>query len=145
MHRAPRWIQSTRLVVLAGLLAFLMSSSGFAQGIVADDIARSFPIKGRALVMVKNVDGRIRITAGTQPEVHIRATKEVLRAGSQDEARRAAAEVEVRLEQFGNRVEIEAIYPKRWNFFGLKPKVLVHFEVVAPAASDLEVRNVDGL
>jgi DUF4097 and DUF4098 domain-containing protein YvlB len=144
MHRKCLRYQLTRPVFLTAALALLMTSYGFAQGQVADDIARSFQVKGRTLVMVKNVDGRIRIISGTQPEVNIRASKEVLRAGSQDEARRAAAEVEIRLEQFGNRVEIEAKYPKQWNFFGLKPKVLVHFEVVAPAASDLEVRNVDG-
>jgi len=144
MHRRSRWNQLPRLVVLVGALALCAASQGFAQGTVTDVIARSFPVKGRTLIMVKNVDGRIRIVSGTQPEVNIRATKEVLRASSQDEARRAAAEVEVRLEQFGNRVEIEAKYPKQWNFFGMKPKVLVHFEVVAPAASDLGVRNVDG-
>lgn len=144
MHQTSRWNQLTRLVVLAGALALGSASHGFAQGMVTDDIVRSFPVKGRTLVIVKNVDGRIRIVSGTRPEVNIRASKEVLRAGSQDDARQAAGEVEVRLEQFGDRVEIEAIYPKRWNFLGLKPKVLVHFEVIAPSASDLEVRNVDG-
>ena len=144
MHRASCGIQTTRLAVLAVMLILLMAASGFAQGIVVDEIVRTFPAKGRTLVLVKNVDGRIRIVSGTQPEVNIRATKEVLRAGSQDEARRAAAEVDIRLEQFGERVEIEAKYPKQWNFFGTGPKVLAHFEVVAPPNSDLEVRNVDG-
>jgi DUF4097 and DUF4098 domain-containing protein YvlB len=74
----------------------------------------------------------------------VRAVKEVHRAGSKEEAQRAATEVQVRIDQIGNRVEVEAIYPRQWFSFGLKPQVLVHFEVTMPSAADLEARTVDG-
>ena len=37
--------------------------------------------------------------------------------------------MQVRIDQIGNRIEVEAVYPRQWFSFGLKPQVLVHFEV----------------
>lgn len=144
MHRTNRGIQWICFSACACLLIIFAAADVMAQGMAAGDVNRTFPVKGRTLITVKNVDGRTRITSGTKPEVNVLASKEVLRASNQNEARQAADEVQVRIEQIGNRVEIEATYPKRWNLFGLRPQVLVHFEVVAPSGSDIEVHNVDG-
>jgi DUF4097 and DUF4098 domain-containing protein YvlB len=72
------------------------------------------------------------------------AVKEVVKATSPEEARREAARVEVRIEQAGSRIEIEAKYPKITGSWDRWPQVLVHFEVSAPAESDLDVHNSDG-
>jgi hypothetical protein len=124
--------------------AILFSSSPAVASEVVDTVERSFTVEGRPSIIIKNVDGNNRIVAGSGSQVSIRAVKEVSRAGSSEEAKRAAEKVEVRIEQFGDRIEIQAKYPKRWSFLGLKPRILVHFEVTAPAASDLEAVSVDG-
>lgn len=144
MRRKSRFLMMVSLTAALGTAMLATAPSGFAQGIVVDTMSRSFPARGRTVIVLKNVDGRTRITAGAQADVNIRATKEVYRASSQEEARRVGSEVAVRLEQFGNRLEIEARYPRLRNWFGSRPQVLVHFEVIAPAASDLEIQSVDG-
>jgi DUF4097 and DUF4098 domain-containing protein YvlB len=109
-----------------------------------DTIERSFSVADHPTVVVRNVDGRTQIAGGREPNVRVRAVKEVNRAGSKEEAQRAAAEVQVRIDQVGNRIEVEAIYPRQWFSFGLKPQVLVHLEVTMPSVADLEARTVDG-
>jgi len=130
------------LVVFASPLALPIHALSASE--IVDTIEQIFSVEGRPFISLKNVDGRTRIVAGTGNQVQVRAVKEVFRAGSKEEARRLAEEVEVRIEQVGNRIEIEAKYPRKWFSFGRGPRVLVHFEVMVPASSDVEARSVDG-
>ncbi len=130
-------------LVLAATLALGTPASLSADQAV-ESMERSFTVAGRPEVTISNVDGRTRIVAGHEAAVVIRAVKEVSRAGSKEEAERAAAEVKVRIEQVGSRIEVEAQYPRRWFSFGWKPRVLVHFDVTMPPSADLEARSVDG-
>lgn len=134
------WLASIA-VVLCGSLA---PCAAFQAGQVVETIERSFPVQARPMVTIKNVDGRTRVRAGDSQTVQVRAVKEVTRADSREEAERAAADIKVRIEQIGNRVEVEAIYPRSWFSFGLKPRALVHFEIATPAQADIQAHSVDG-
>jgi hypothetical protein len=145
MHRTLTPSLSWWPALLATLaFALLAPVPGYSAGQVAETIERSFSVADHPTVVVRNVDGRTQIAAGSERKVLVRAVKEVNRAGSKEEAQRAAAEVQVRIDQVGNRIEVEAIYPRQWFSFGLKPQVLVRFEVTMPSAADLEARTVDG-
>jgi hypothetical protein len=131
------------VAALAALCATQAPAKGAGQ--VVDTIERNFQVTGRCAVVIRNVDGRTRVSAGDPQTVKVRAVKEVFRAASNEEAERAAAEVKVRIEQVGGRIEVEALYPKNWFSFGLRPSVHVHFEVGMPAEGDLEAHSVDGV
>ncbi len=112
---------------------------------VVDTLDRSFTVQGRPTIWARNGDGRIRIAADSQPQVRVKATKEVRHASNQEEARRLADRVQVRIEQSGNRIEAEAKYPSHVRvFFGNEPQVLVHFEITTPKASDVDAHAGDG-
>ena len=131
-------------LLAAMLFALLVPIPGYPAGQIVETIERSFSVADHPTVVLSNVDGRTQIVVGSERKIQVRAVKEVNRAGSNEEAKRAGAEVQVRINQVGNRIEIEAIYPRQWFSFGLKPQVLVHFEVIVPPAADLEARTVDG-
>jgi hypothetical protein len=135
-----------KLVCLIFVTTILLTSGSVAfAGEVVDTIERSFTVSGRPTLFLRNGDGRTRITSDSQSQVHVKAIKEVHRAGSREEALRIAERVQIRIEQSGNRIEIEARYPRRvGNLFGNEPEVLVHFEVTAPKSSDIDARSSDG-
>ena len=112
---------------------------------IVETIERSFTVQGRPALRVKNAEGRIRIVAGKQPQVQIRAIKEVRGASSIEDARQYADRIHVRIEQNGSRIQAEATYPSMNRFpFGREPEALVHLEIIAPMSSDLEASNADG-
>jgi DUF4097 and DUF4098 domain-containing protein YvlB len=127
----------------ASLLGSVVAA--FAAGEVIDTTERSFAVAGRPTIFLRNTDGRTRISAGSEPQVRVKAVKEVRRAADHEEALRLAGRVQIRIEQSGNRIEVEARYPRRvGNFFGSEPEVLVHFEISAPKSSDVDARSSDG-
>lgn len=141
-----RW-QSFLCVAFAAvwMIGPIPAVSGNPADIVVETIERSFTLQGRPVLWVKNADGRIRVVAGNQPQVQIRAIKEVHGVSGIEDARQYAARVEVRIEQSGNRIRAEAIYPSGIHLsFGRQPEPLVHFEITVPKGSDLEAVNGDG-
>jgi DUF4097 and DUF4098 domain-containing protein YvlB len=145
MNSPTLWRTSAGLPVL--LVAFTVIGiprAGNAQSDPLDVVERTFPVDGRPLVELKNVDGRSRISGGTETNVRVRAVKEVRRASNAEDTRRAAERVEILMEQSGNRITVEARYPNRHFSFGPEPSVLVHFEVYMPRVGDVIAKNVDG-
>ncbi len=140
-------MRSASPFVKVSCLAFLMTAlTGVAfAGEVAETIERSFSVSGRPSIYVRNGDGQTRITADSQSQVRVKAIKEVRHVSSHDEALRVAERVRVRIEQSGNRIEVAAEYPRNMGgFFGNEPQVLVHFEISAPKASDIDAKSGDG-
>lgn len=135
-----------KLVCVLFVGTFLLASGSIAfAGEVVDTIERSFTVSGRPTLFLRNGDGRTRVVSDSQSQVRVKAIKEVRRAGSREEAQRVAEQVQVRIEQIGSRIEIEARYPRHiGNLFGTEPEVLVHFEVTAPKSSDIDARSSDG-
>ncbi len=122
----------------------LYAAPACLAGEVVDRIEKVFPAKERPLIYVRNSDGRTTLRATHASEVRVVAVKEVVNASSAEEARQQAARVEIRIDQVGNRIELEAKYPKMSGLWNHVPQVLVHFDVSGPAASDIDARNSDG-
>ena len=131
-------------IVLAIAVLLLFAGICLASGKVVDTIERSFSISGRPTLVSRNVDGQTRITAGSVPTIQVKAVKEVIRATNDDEGRKAAEKIEVRIEQIGNRVEVEVRQPREVFSLWWNVRVRVYLDIVAPAASDLDVSSVDG-
>jgi hypothetical protein len=94
--------------------------------------------------VITNEDGRTELRSHGESRVLVSVVKEVLRAGSDEDARRLAERVDVRIAQSGDRIEVQTLYPENdWSWFGTA-EVLVHIDVLAPAKSDLEVSTEDG-
>jgi DUF4097 and DUF4098 domain-containing protein YvlB len=131
-----------KIPLFAGLMT--IATAVFAETLIVDRIERQFAVTGRPTLLLTNVDGRTRVISGASGQVNVVATKEVRGARNEADARQAADRVEVRIEHFGSRVEVEAKYPRDFFSFGRHPQVLVHFDVSTPSPSDVELHTVDG-
>jgi len=130
----PRWILSFAFASLA--------SAGSAQTV--ETIKKSFAVQGAPRIVVTNEDGRTELRSHAESRVLVSVVKEVLRARSDEDARRLADRVEVRIGQEGDRIEVQTLYPENdWSFWG-DAEVLVHIDILAPAKSDLDVSTEDG-
>lgn len=134
------WLSSASLIVLSAVI----SGAPCFAGEIVDRVERTYSVKERPLLYVRNSDGRVTMRATSGSEVRVVAVKEIVRASSADEGRRQASRIEVRIEQIGNRIEVEAKYPKLQGIWEHSTQVLVHFEVSGPAASDVDARCSDG-
>ncbi|HYK89629.1 MAG TPA: DUF4097 family beta strand repeat-containing protein [Acidobacteriota bacterium] len=135
-----------RLARLASLIAIMSGCAGAVFGAqVVDTFERNFTVSERPTIFLRNTDGRTRITADAPGRVHVGVIKEVKNAANQAEAAKVAERVQVRIEQSGSRIEVEAKYPRTMHaFFGNEPEVLVHLEISAPKSSDVDARSSDG-
>ena len=83
MHRTLTPSLSWWPSLLATLaFALLAPVPGYPAGQVVETIERSFSVADHPTVVVRNVDGRTQIAAGSERNVLVRAVKEVTRAGS---------------------------------------------------------------
>jgi DUF4097 and DUF4098 domain-containing protein YvlB len=127
------------------LIVMLFGSVCIAEDFRVETIDRSIPVSGRPNIISKNEDGHTILKAGPEGEVSVHAVKEVRHARNKEEAEKEGARVSVRIQQVGSNVEVIADYPTTWGIhFGRSPEVLVHFEITAPAASDIDARVADG-
>lgn len=118
--------------------------AALASAQAVETLENSFEVSGTPRIVVTNEDGRTELRAHQDPRVLVSVVKEVLRAESDEEARRLADGVRVRIEQQGDRIEVQTSYPETdWSFFR-DAEVLVHIDVRAPAKSDLDVSTADG-
>ncbi len=119
-----------------------LASAGSAQTV--ETIEKSFDVRGTPQIVVTNEDGRTELRSHAERRIFVSVVKEVLRAKSDEDARRIANRVEVRIGQVGDRIEVQTLYPETgWSFWG-DAEVLVHVNILAPARSDLDVSTADG-
>lgn len=129
-----RWILSFSFASLASAVS--------AQTV--ETIEKSFDVRGVPRIVVSNEDGRTELRSHGENRVLVTVAKEVLRAKSEEDARRLAEKVEVRIGQDGDRIEVHTLYPDNlWSFWG-EAEVLVHVAILAPTRSDLDVSTADG-
>ncbi len=125
------------------MMSFLVVAA-FVSIQTVETVEKSFEVRGTPRIVVTNGDGRTELRAHSDPRVLVSVVKEVLRAGNDDDARRLADRVEVRIDQQGDRIEVRTTYPQNdWRFFH-DAQVLVHIDIRAPAKSDLEISAEDG-
>ncbi len=125
-------------------LGLLLASPAWASQQVVETIDKSYTVDGTPEIDVRNVDGPITITAHQGSDVRVKAIKEVHKAASDADAKRAADKVKVEIQQVGNRIEITADYPKNTFSFGGGPYANVRFEILAPKKSNVDAHAVDG-
>jgi len=116
-----------------------------ASAQTVETIEKSFAVQGTPRIVVTNEDGRTELRSHGESRVLVSVVKEVLRARSDEDARRLAERVEVRVGQEGDRIDVQTLYPESdWSFWG-EAEVLVHINILAPVKSDLDVSTSDGL
>ena len=130
-------------LVLSVVLLFV--TSAWSDDLTAEKQERSFTMQAHPELSIHNGDGRTIVRAHDSADIVVRYTKEVTHVKTADEAKKQADRVTVRIEQIGNKLEVEAKYPKEWGIsFGTRPEVYVNFEVLVPAESDVYVKASDG-
>jgi DUF4097 and DUF4098 domain-containing protein YvlB len=76
--------------------------------------------------------------------VTVKAVKEVRGAPTLKQGRLYGSRVEVKIQQSGEKIEVEARYPKGPPSMSDQVRVLVHLEIIAPANSDLSAKTIAG-
>jgi hypothetical protein len=128
--------------MIPSIAFFILAASGSAQPV--ETIEKTFEVRGTPRIVVTNEDGRTELRAHPENRVLVKVVKEVRRARSDEDARKLAERVEVRIDQEGDRIEVQTLYPESdWSFWG-DSDVLVHIDIQAPAKSDLDVSTADG-
>ena len=142
LSTASRW--AVRGAFVFGML-LMQRGAVRAKGEVVDTTERSCAVSGRVRLTVTSLDGRTSIVAGGDSQVRVKAVKEVRGAYGTEEARQYASRVQIRIDQRGDRVEVEAKYPRSRRKAEDLPRVLVHFEIVTPKMSDVSAKVGSGL
>lgn len=105
-----------------------------------------FAVAGMPRVRTRNVSGRTRVVSGPAGEVHVRARKYV-RGASADRAKRLLENVEVRMEQRGDEIEIRPhLYEQERGWLELfrGGRVAVDLDITVPRETRLECQTVSG-
>lgn len=124
--------------LLAAILATGCSINvGHAQVVQADE--KFFTVEGRPEVELKTFDGPIEVNAWTEPRVKVLIER---RAGNEADAKA----LEVKAEQRGNRIVVEAIQPKGSDGIqvGFHTGRSVKLTVWLPEESAIQARTGDG-
>ena len=121
------------LLTLAALVA--IPASAAAQDTDTDVINRRITVGDAAELTLTNVSGDITVTGGDGREIIIQATK---RGGD----REARDQIEVEIQERGNRVEVRARYPRDGRRRG--GRVRVEYDVQVPRGTEVSVKTVSG-
>jgi len=135
-------VSTTRRLALAAVLATLVAGPGCV--VIGADLNRyverdekRFTMSGKPDVVLATFDGSIEIRPWDRPDVQVVIEK---RGRDHDDV----ANIEVKVEQQGNHLEVSAIEPKRHHggfHFNARSARLI---VSVPAASDVSAKSGDG-
>ena len=131
------------LGTLALLLLFAPSSIATAQYEEEEEWSRSFDIGPNGSFALSNISGDIVIRGGAGDQVQVQAVKEVRRAGSDAEAKRQLARVEIEVTHTGNRLRIHTRYEEQSDR-DHDSSVSVDFEVIVPSGTEVSAKSVSG-
>jgi DUF4097 and DUF4098 domain-containing protein YvlB len=98
---------------------------------------KRFPVSGQPDVSLSTFNGSIEVRPSERSEVTVTIER---RAWSKE----AAAQIEVRAEQTGNRVVVDVRMPKGVHMLGFNQSASANLIVSLPAASDVQARSGDG-
>jgi len=131
--------------IAIGLIIFL-ACFAHAEKFSAESQERSFTMQTHPELELKNDDGRTVVRAHDGSDIVVRYTKEVNHVRDLDQAKKEAQKVQIRIDQTGNRLNVEVQRPHGWDvhFFGPGPSVLINFEILVPAETDVKIKAVDG-
>src|SRR5436190_6061440 len=103
----------------------------------AEDFARTFKVGANPSVTVRNVSGRVDITAGAGDQVEIKAVK---RAGASPDSARRLANTVIDARAIGNRIEVTVEAADRRQ----NGPVSVEFDIRVPSECSVDVGSVSG-
>lgn len=116
------------------------------HGETSETLERRFEVSGMPRLRVSNVSGATGISAGEPNEVLVRARKRV-RGWSEERARRLLENVEIRMEQSGDEVLVEARLfqqERGWLELFRGGRVAVDFDIRVPREASVEASTVSG-
>ena len=117
---------STRIAWTAGVASAVLLLA--APAALAGRIEKRFPIDGRAMVTLRNAEGRIVVKSWQRSEVEIIAEH-------------ASNRIEVDASQHGNRIELITHILEQ----GVTPQEMqANYEIHVPEETELEIKNDNG-
>lgn len=111
-----------------------------------EDVEGTFVVEGAPRLRSRNVSGETRIVVGADGAVRIRARKRV-RGSSPEKAKRLLQNVEVRMDQDGNTIEVRPhLYEQDRGWLDLfrGGRVAVDLVITVPRESSVEAQTVSG-
>lgn len=130
-------------------LIFSLGTIAFGWEGVVETTTKNYQLTGKPQLILRNPDGKIKLSQGPEGSVQIVITKEVTNAKDEADAKKKAESIHVDIDQTGNRIEAKTIWPSMSGWFHLgihrSPQVMVTYEVITPHQSDIRAGVVDGV
>lgn len=111
-----------------------------------EDVERDFNVDGPPTLRTRNVSGGTRVVVGPDGSIRVQARKRV-RGSSAEKAKRLLQNVEVRMEQQGNVIEVRPhLYEQDRGWLDLfrGGRVAVDLLITVPRESSIEAQTVSG-
>jgi len=140
-----------KTIIISMFLLFISPLSLNAQT-ATDEFHKTISFKSGGKVSVKNINGYINAESWDKNQVKIDAEIRVKTEwGSSVDAEEIIKEVEIEIDESGDRLRIEADYPKKkhgafdWNFNDdERYTVIVNYSIKIPVETDLNLDSVNG-
>lgn len=107
-----------------------------------ENIETSIPFSDVNSVLLKNINGSVRILTWEKPEVYVKATKKVKFRDAQ-RGEEYAKNVKVNVDKVGDRIEIVTSHPKGDTPRYIK-SVSVEYDISMPQKANLEASTLNG-
>jgi len=142
------------LLVSGGILMFFLASNSYCSEIKKVE-EKTFKIDPDGYISVAGDEGFIKVNSWDKPEVHLVMTKRAW-GRSEKDAKKNLKTIEIRINQYDNRLEIKLIKPKRrrnyafWDLFDPdtwgehRRSPTVDFELTVPREINLSLANDEG-
>ena len=136
----------------ASIVALAMGAAGTAGG-QTEELVRTIPMAPGGQFTLTNLSGDIRVAGADDTVLTLRATKRLVDPGAVSEtvARDALDRVEIEIRERGDRVAVEAEYPRRGLvgrladlFRGGQMAVAVDYVVTVPPGVGVAIESVSG-
>lgn len=108
-----------------------------------DKVTQSIKVGDGAVLDLSHLAGDVRVTGGGGSEIRIDATKRV-RHRDTGEGKRLLDLLRVDINNFGNRVEVRTLYPRRTSTRGNSMSASVDYVITVPADAAVTLRSVSG-
>jgi len=126
-----------------------------AESPIKEEFKRDIPLEPGGSISLENVLGDVELSGGDGNLVEIQAVKQIrgrLSSGSDwGVDRKWLKEIEIKIEQSGNRVEIKTDIPRNktfWDYFDdlsfRRPAMVVDYRIKLPRRTNVNVKTVSG-
>jgi len=137
------------VILFVAMVLLCAATSSFAETIT-EDFEEVYDFDPGGDVIVRAVNGEIKVSSWSQDKVEIKAEIKV-RAGSRRKAEDLLEEVEIVIDHDSDRIRVKADYPKRWGRngffnwgFGSNAGVWVRYWVMVPEKTNIDLKTVNG-